>query len=206
MRCAVCRCLRGALRSASSTASTNSTAAFSFQRGRSVFFRGFGSALPMASRTIRRCTPSFWATPAIVPTPNSYSRRICSNNSTLALQSNESPLLRASPDSEYPFVKEVGQNKPPNWAALEYRNQQDRLGDSSLAFAFLKVFHDPWPPPPGVDHALAGICRFQMAEKPPSTDNSTPFTKLESSEARNSATVAISSGRPIFPRGIDRKS
>src|SRR5580704_15166471 len=122
MRCAVCRCLRGALRSASSTASTNSTAAFSFQRGRSVFFRGFGNALPIASRTIRRCTPNFCATPAIVPTPNSYSRRICSNNSTLALQSNESPLLRASPDSEYPFAKEVGQNKPPNWAALEYRN------------------------------------------------------------------------------------
>src|ERR1700688_2347161 len=41
-----------------------------------------------------------------------------------------------------------------------------------------------------------------MAEKPPSTDNSTPFTKLESSEGRNNATVAISSGRPIFPRGI----
>ena len=34
----------------------------------------------------------------------------------------------------------------------------------------------------------------RMADKPPSTDNSTPFTKLESSEARNSATVAISSG------------
>ena len=44
--------------------------------------------------------------------------------------------------------------------------------------------------------------RIQMAEKPPSTFNSTPFTKLESSEARNSATAAISSGRPIFPRGI----
>src|SRR6202041_3242682 len=44
--------------------------------------------------------------------------------------------------------------------------------------------------------------RLQIAEKPPSTFNSTPFTKLESSEARNSATVAISSGRPIFPRGI----
>ena len=44
------------------------------------------------------------------------------------------------------------------------------------------------------DHALTEIRRFQMAEKPPSTDNSTPFTKLESSEARNSATVAISSG------------
>ncbi len=69
-----------------------STAAFNFQRGRSVFLRGFGKALPIASRTIRRCTPSFFATPAIVPTPNSYSRRICSNNSTLALQSNE--LLR----------------------------------------------------------------------------------------------------------------
>src|ERR1700693_3455750 len=52
------------------------------------------------------------------------------------------------------------------------------------------------------DHALTEIRRFQMAETPPSTDNSTPFTKLESSEARNSATVAISSGRPIFPRGI----
>jgi hypothetical protein len=41
---------------------------------------------------------------------------------------------------------------------------------------------------------LAEVCRRQMAEKPPSTFNSTPFTKLESSEARNSATVAISSG------------
>ena len=51
-------------------------------------------------------------------------------------------------------------------------------------------------------HALTEMRRFQMAEKPPSTDNSTPFTKLESSEARNSATAAISSGRPIFPRGI----
>src|SRR3546814_10697067 len=41
-----------------------------------------------------------------------------------------------------------------------------------------------------------------MAEKPPSTANSTPFTKLESSEARNSAAAAISSGSPIVPRGI----
>ena len=44
------------------------------------------------------------------------------------------------------------------------------------------------------DYRLTEIRRFQMADKPPSTDNSTPFTKLESSEARNSATVAISSG------------
>ena len=41
---------------------------------------------------------------------------------------------------------------------------------------------------------LAEVCRRQMADKPPSTHNSTPFTKLASSEARNSATVAISSG------------
>jgi hypothetical protein len=52
------------------------------------------------------------------------------------------------------------------------------------------------------DHALTEIRRFQMAEKPPSTAKSTPFTKLESSEGRNNATVAIFSGRPIFPRGI----
>ena len=62
--------------------------------------RGDGSALPIASRTIRRCTPSFLVTPTIVPTPNSYSRRISSNSSTLALQSNESPdtsLRRSNP-------------------------------------------------------------------------------------------------------------
>src|ERR1700759_3291079 len=47
-----------------------------------------------------------------------------------------------------------------------------------------------------------GAGRIKMAEKPPSTDNSSPFTKLESSEARNSAAAAISSGRPIVPRGI----
>jgi len=35
-----------------------------------------------------------------------------------------------------------------------------------------------------------GYPPIQIAEKPPSTDNSTPFTKLASSEARNSATVA----------------
>jgi hypothetical protein len=53
--------------------------------------------------------------------------------------------------------------------------------------------------PIGFDECI-GLCthrdlaRFQMADKPPSTNNSTPFTKLESPEARNSATVAISSG------------
>src|SRR5271155_590696 len=124
MRCAVWRCLRGAFRSPSRIASINSTAAFSFHLGRSVFFRGLGNALLIASRTIRRCTPIFLATPAIVPIPNSYSRRICSYNSTFALQSNEFPPFGLCPESEYPFAKRVGQIKPPNWASSEYRNQQ----------------------------------------------------------------------------------
>src|SRR5271170_538505 len=46
------------------------------------------------------------------------------------------------------------------------------------------------PPTPRPARPGGVSARFQMAEKPPSTDNSTPFTKLESSEARNSATVA----------------
>src|SRR5437870_12904035 len=70
----------------------NGIAACSFGCGRSVFFRGLGKALAIASRTIRRCTFTFLATPAIVPTPNSYSRRISSNSSTLALHSNGLPL------------------------------------------------------------------------------------------------------------------
>src|SRR5437899_7037974 len=70
----------------------NGIAACSFGCGRSVFFRALGKALAIASRTIRRWTFIFLATPAIVPTPNSYSRRISSNSSTLALQSNGLPL------------------------------------------------------------------------------------------------------------------
>src|SRR5205823_13021703 len=73
-------------------ASIKGIAACSFGCGRSVFFRGLVKALAIASRTIRRCTFTFLATPAIVPTPNSYSRRISSNSSTLALQSNGLPL------------------------------------------------------------------------------------------------------------------
>src|SRR3989442_6307046 len=87
IRCAVCRCLRGAARSASSIASMKGIAGASRGRLRSGFWRRAGPASPNASRTIRRCTPSFLATPKTVPTPNSYSRRISSNSSTLALQS-----------------------------------------------------------------------------------------------------------------------
>src|SRR5436190_787168 len=60
-------------------------AAASFGRSRSGIFRSRGIALASASRTIRRWTPNFLATPFIVPAPCSYSRRICSNNSTLSL-------------------------------------------------------------------------------------------------------------------------
>jgi hypothetical protein len=49
MRFAVWRCLRGAFRSASKIPSTNAAALASFQRGRSVLFRGLGTALPIAS-------------------------------------------------------------------------------------------------------------------------------------------------------------
>jgi len=43
---------------------------------------------------------------------------------------------------------------------------------------------------------------LQICARPPSTDNSLPFTKLESSEARNRTAVAISSERPSSLRGI----
>jgi hypothetical protein len=39
-----------------------------------------------------------------VPTPNSYSLRISSNNSTFDLQSNEFLRRGLMPASEYPFV------------------------------------------------------------------------------------------------------
>jgi hypothetical protein len=82
-----------------------------------------GTALPIASRTIRRCTPTFLATPAaIVPIPNSYSRRICSNHSTLALQSNESPPFGLRPNQSTRSSCRVGHIKPPNWAGSDYRN------------------------------------------------------------------------------------
>src|ERR1035441_9736927 len=85
MRCAVCLCFLWALRSASKIASIKGIAAASFGRSRSGIFRSGGTAFARASRTIRRCTPNFLATPFIVPAPCSYSRRICSYNSTLTL-------------------------------------------------------------------------------------------------------------------------
>src|SRR5579884_2097360 len=61
-------------------------------RGRTAGTFCRGTALCTASRTSRRCTPNFRATPWIVPIPNSYSRRICSNSSTVAFLRRISPL------------------------------------------------------------------------------------------------------------------
>ncbi len=71
---------------------------------RSLAHRPFplgGSAPFSASRTIRRCTLNFLATPTIVPTPCSYSRRTCSNNRTLAPLSNRRLLSGRSPREGY---------------------------------------------------------------------------------------------------------
>jgi len=48
IRCAVCRCFRGALRSVSRMASMNGIAAASFGRSRSGIFRSAGTALASA--------------------------------------------------------------------------------------------------------------------------------------------------------------
>src|SRR4051812_5189282 len=153
--------------------STNATPPASFQRGRSAFLRTAGSALPIASRTIRRCTFSFFATPAIVPMPNSYSLRISSNSSTFVLQSNEFLRSGSTPDQEYPFVRRVGQNKLPKWASSEYRNHQSHRQTPASPFPHgTDSSHPPvgrardralsraqssrpseWPPPPGPETA-----------------------------------------------------
>ena len=69
--------------------------------------------------TIRRCAPSFLATPKIVPTPSKYSRRIFSNNSTLALQSNRPAPSGQSKPAKTKLsgcVLMVGQIPWPKWA------------------------------------------------------------------------------------------
>ena len=80
-------------------------------RSRSVRLRSGGCASASAWRTIRRCTPSLRAIPFIVPPPNSYSLRICSNSSTFALLFIPSllPLLQDAP-------AQVG------WANLQHRS------------------------------------------------------------------------------------
>jgi len=65
----------------------------SFGFARAGTLRSGGTALAIACRTIRRCTPNCFATPRIVPTPKRYSRLICSNTSTLRLLSIALPVL-----------------------------------------------------------------------------------------------------------------
>jgi Membrane dipeptidase (Peptidase family M19) len=59
MRCAVCRCFRGACRSASSIRSIASFKGRIFGCVRSCVFRSRGIGLAIAWRTIHRCTPDF---------------------------------------------------------------------------------------------------------------------------------------------------
>jgi hypothetical protein len=95
------------------------------EEGRFAGRRFAGSAFWIASRTILRCTPSFLATPRTVSTPSKYSRRIFSNSSTLAFQSNRQPLPAGGTrlEQSYRFVfylvgqikwPRVGQNSWPN--------------------------------------------------------------------------------------------
>ena len=86
--------------------------------------RGAGKALLMASRTMRRWTLNFLATPEIVPTPNSYSRRISSNSSTLFLLFiEEASLARFCLRKPSVQRDQVGQIRAPKWANLECQTQ-----------------------------------------------------------------------------------
>src|ERR1700683_793102 len=101
---------------------------------RVLTFRSRGTASPNASRTMRRWIRSFLATPLIVPTPWSYSRRICSNSSTLALLSNRVSSPARMPGARstlYGFFPQ-GANLDDRWGAkLEYRNHKIRNRDYS---------------------------------------------------------------------------
>src|ERR1019366_4709675 len=88
---------------------------------------------------------------------------------TVVAVKNIDPIFSAS---IRPAMVDTILNKPPNQAHqgtsrarqtvenrglrdFKIRQPQDRLGDSSFGFASLYLFHDPWPPPPRVDHAPA---------------------------------------------------
>jgi hypothetical protein len=92
----------------------------SFGRPHTGVFRSTGIALSTASRTMRRCIPNFLAIPRIVPSPCSYSRRICSNSSTLALLSTRPPLGRLSPkrSTRYMAFSKGGPNQSIEWGQI----------------------------------------------------------------------------------------
>src|SRR5512143_2091776 len=87
--------------------------------------RSEGHAFCNAWRTRRRWTPNCRATPAMVPIPNSYSRRICSNSSTFCLRFIMAPLL---PENQVNRVSgsnvQVGQFRLPKCPKSDYRTHE----------------------------------------------------------------------------------
>jgi hypothetical protein len=75
IRCNVCRSFHGSDKSSFSIVSINGIADAIFGRARCGVFRFGGALLFNAARTVRRWTLNFRATPLMVPTPCSYSRR-----------------------------------------------------------------------------------------------------------------------------------
>src|SRR6185436_301507 len=120
-------------------------------RGRARGGVGFwaGSASFSASRTSRRCTPNFRATPWIVPIPNSYSRRISSNSSTVAL------LRRMPPPPPARLVH--------GWAIPEHRSGPDQniehrdLDAGSLTRLKWQTPERPGQQRPGLSLALTRV-------------------------------------------------
>ena len=132
---AVCRCLRGASRSARSLPSITDLNGSSRAERRTGVLRGAGSARVSASRTSRRCTPYLAASARTDKPPCHESRRISSNNSTLEAATGP-PQARTHPDhptSSSPVgplqadttipaattTKGWGQIKPSWWGQLE---------------------------------------------------------------------------------------
>ena len=72
-------------------------------------------------RTIRRCTLNLRATPLMVPTPCSYSRRICSNSSTFVLLSNRPPFWATTAQNSVASFcfQQGGQIRVSKWANSE---------------------------------------------------------------------------------------
>src|SRR3954471_2341983 len=128
--------------------SMNPSSAPSTGLGRWRYVRTGGSALFTAWRTSRRWTPNFRATPLIVPIPNSYSRRNCSNSSTFVLLSTPplplvqrkdgTPRQKGGPNS----VSKVGRHPIANSAGE--RSVADRGGEQQAApHAGLRRLGDP---------------------------------------------------------------
>lgn len=68
------------------------------------------------------------------------------------------------------------------------------------AAAQVKIFQRRYADRPGAPGRSAPA--VQICVRPPSTNSSAPLMKLASSDARNNAALAISSGRPTRPTGI----